>query len=263
MTQASPTTSFDRDTVQRLVTEVLRRLHVEAGVAAVVPAQPVAVASGYGAQEAKQAGVSMPDRVITLAVLEKLEKLEKLPSGTRSLVIDAKAVITPSARDYAKESGITLVRAGSAAGGGVAAARPFLIAHADCKGDPAAKAAAIARSVPGSQHIPPSGLAEVIAALSLHASRDAARAILLTGRPAVAAILANRSSSLRAVVGRDVASLAAAAAETQANLLIVDPAVFPGGLERLCADFAGRPAGQVPGELATSAPGCGCKGHAH
>lgn len=115
--------------------------------------------------------------------------------------------------------------------------------------------------MPGSQQLPPSGLADLLTAIATHASRDAARGILLTSRPAVAAILANRSASLRAVTGRDAAALSAAATDCQANLLIVDPKTFTGSVERLCSDFATRPAAPLPSELASAPSGCGCKSH--
>jgi hypothetical protein len=256
MTASNATPTLDRDTVQRLVAEVIRRIQGDPRAAALHPAS--ATASGSGGPEAKSHGLALTDRVITLAALERL------PAGTTHVVIDAKTVVTPSARDYAKEAAISIVRgAASPAAASAVPPRPFLIAHAQCKADPAAKAAAIARAVPAAQQLPPSGLADVIAALAMHASRDAARGILLTSRPAVAAVLANRSASLRAVTGRDAAQLTAAAADCQANLLIVDPAAFPGGLERLCAEFATRPAGPLPSELASAPAGCGCKTHTH
>lgn len=257
------TPTLDRDTVQRLVAEVIRRIQAEArppispGPAQAPAATPASSPSSYGAPEAKTGNATVVDKVITLAALERL------PAGTRQLIVDTKAVVTPSARDYAKEVGITIVRGGATAAAAAAPPRPFLIASASCKADPSAKAAAIARATRGAQQLPPSGLADVIAAIAMHASRDAARGILLTSRPAVATILANRSASLRAVTGRDATQLAAAAADCQANLLIVDPAAFPGGLERLCGDFAARPAGPLPSELASAAAGCGCKSHAH
>jgi hypothetical protein len=261
MTSSNATPTLDRDTVQRLVAEVIRRIQAEPRAAApyTAPAAPAAApASSYGAPEAKSHGLALTDKVITLALLERL------PAGTKHVVINAKAVVTPSARDYAKEAGITVVRGGAtAATASAAPPRPFLIAHAQCKADPAAKAAAIARAVSAAQQLPPSGLADVITSLATHASRDAARGILLTSRPAVATILANRSASLRAVTGRDAAQLLAAAADCQANLLIVDPAAFSGGLERVCIDFALRPAGPLPTELASAPAGCGCKTHAH
>jgi hypothetical protein len=174
----------------------------------------------------------------------------------------ATAVITPSAADRARERGITIVRGSQPAPS--APTRPFVIAQAACRGDASARAAAIARAIPGAQHLPASGLADVVAALAGHASRDAARGILLTGKPAVAVVLANRIASLRAVTARDAAALAAAAADTAANLLVVDPATFSaGGLERLCGDFHRGPAAAIPPELAAAAPGCGCTTHPH
>lgn len=233
----------DRATVERLVAEVLRRLAAEARPSAAAPAARPAAA-----------GVALADRVVTLAALERL------PAGTTRVVIDARAVVTPSARDHARDAGIAFDRGASPA---AAAGRSFLVATAACAADPAAKAAAIARAVPGAQRLPASGLADVVAALATHASRDAARAVLLTSRPAVAVILANRATSLRAVTGRDAATIAAAAADCQANLLVVDPAAFAGGLERPCTDFATRPMGSLPAELAAAPAGCGCKTHAH
>ena len=256
----------DRATIERLVAEVIVRLQSvpRPAVAATVPVPASSshgtpeASSNHGAPTAVAAGAALADKVITLAAIERL------PAGTSRVVIDARAVVTPSARDRAKEAGIAIVRAASGAETGPAGvARPFVIAHAGCAADPAARAAAIARSVPGAQRLPASGLADVITALAQHASRDAARGILLTSRPAVATILANRSASLRAVTGRDAATLAAAAADCQANLLVVDPASVSAGLERLCADFASRPVAPLPAELATPPAGCGCKTHPH
>jgi len=244
MNPAPPTSPLDRDTVARLVAEVIRRIEAEA--------RPLPAAR----PAAQAPTLAIADRVVTLHVLERL------PAGTRRVTVDSKAVITPSARDHAKEAGITIDRgAASGSSGGVATPRPFFIAFAQCKADPSAKTAAIVRAVPAAQHLPASGLPDLIASLALHASRDAANGILLTSRPAVAVILANRSASLRAVTGRDAASLSAAAADCQANLLIVDPAAFAGSLERLCVEFATRPTGTIPSELASAPAGCGCKTH--
>ncbi|NBX30549.1 hypothetical protein EBR04_08960 [bacterium] len=90
--------------------------------------------------------------------------------------------MTPSARDHAKEAGIAIVRGGaSPAAASAAPPRPFLIAHAQCKADPAAKAAAIARAVPAAQQLPPSGLADVITTLATH-DRDASLLGVIAGR---------------------------------------------------------------------------------
>ena len=139
----------------------------------------------------------------------------------------------------------------------------FLVAQADSP-TAAATAAVIARTIPGALRIPASGLSDVITALATHASRDGARGVLFTGRTGVAAVLANRSASLRAVTGRDAPAVAAAATETAANLLIVDPASLPAPvLGRLVAEFASRPEAVPPPELAQAPDGCGCQGQGH
>lgn len=248
---ASP--QLDAAAVRSLVEEVLRRIAAGQSGTPAVAATPSAPAA------TSPAALTITDGVITLA------HVERLPPGTRHVAVTARAVITPSARDRARETGIEIVRAaaGTTSAGASAAPRPFVIAQAECRGDAAGRAAAIARAVPQAQRLPTTGVRDVVSALALHASRDAARGVLLTSRPALAVIVANRSSSLRAVTARDAASLAAAAADCGANLVVIDPAAFAGGLERACADFAGRAAGAVPAELAQAPSGCACKNHPH
>ena len=234
----------DPEAVRVLVAEVLRRIHAAS--------PPVTAAA------TEPSGVHLPGRVISLAMVERI------PADAGRVTIEARAVVTPSAREHARDKGLVLERTASRAGSGAGApaSRPFLVAHAECRGDATDRAAAIARAVPGAAQLPASGLADVVAALSLQASRDAARGVLLTGRPAVAVVLANRSASLRAVTARDPATLAAAAAECNANLLVVDPAVFPAAaIGRLAKDLAVRPAGETPAVLTARPAGCGCKGH--
>ena len=238
------TPSVDAAAVQALVSEVLRRI---------LAAQPAAP----GTAPAVSREHTIADRVITLA------HLDRVPGGIREVAIAEKSVITPSARDRAKELGLTFVR--HAVGGSAASLdHPFVIAQAACRGDASSRVAAIARAIPHAQQLPASGLADVIASFAVRASKDTARGVLLTSRPAVAVILANRSASLRAVTARDAAGLATAASDTAANLLIIDPAQFSGGsLERLCVDFHRTPSGPLPAELTTAPAGCGCKSHGH
>jgi len=254
MSTTSTLLTLDAAAVKALVAEVVRRIQAEQMPAATqhpaasAPVQPHAAGSG---------ATTISDRVVTLA------HLERLSPSIRNVVVDAKAVITPSARDHAKDVGLTLVRATSAAIS-AAAPRPFVIAHAACRGDVSPRTAAIARALPGSQQLPASGLTDVIAALAGHASKDAARGVLLTGRPAVAVVLANRSASLRAVTARDAAALAAAAVDAAANLIVIDPAHFSGGsVDRACVDFHRAASGPLPAELAAAPTGCGCKTHSH
>ena len=255
----SPALTPDPEVVRRLVAEVLRRIGASAPGSAAAPAalaQPGAVVASIAPPAG---GVLLAERVITLAVIEKL------PPGTRQAAIAAGAVLTPSARDRAQELGIALVLAPAAGAqaGAAAPPRPFLVAHAACTVAPLAKTAAIARAVPGVQQLPASGLADVVASLAVQVVRDGGRGILLTSRPATALVLANRQTGLRAVGGPEVRAVLAAAAECAANLLVVDPAAFAVGLERLCTEFAGRPDLPAPAELAAPAAstghaGCSC-----
>lgn len=262
----------DAAAIRRLVEEVLRRIGTlpadgRTAPQATAPARgpqaapPVPAAlpapTTSAAPSAPAATVTATDAVVTAALIGSL------PAGTRRLSIAPRGVVTPSARDAAAAAGITIVRS-LAAPAGQAAGRPFVVAHAACPGDATGRAAAIARAVPGAQQLPASGLADVVAAIALCASREGAHGILLTGKPAAAVVLANRSPGLRAVTGRDPRALAAAAAECAANLLVLDPAGFAAGaLERICTEFARAPAATVPAELAAVPAGCACRGHAH
>lgn len=248
--------TLNHEIVRKLVAEVVARIQTQPDAAA--------LASPMHSQPPQAAGVTIADSVITLATVERL------PSGTKKVAIAAKAVITPSAREHARDHGIELVRSSPPAAP-TSASRPFLIAHADCGADVRSRCAGIARSVPGSQQLPATGLADVVAALAAHAARDGSRAVLLCGRTAVAVALANRSAGVRAVTARDPASLLAAISECAANIIVVDPEAFStASLDRICGDFARRDLGVTPHEFASpgvaqSAPSthCSCKGHAH
>lgn len=263
-----------KDEIQALVAEVIRRLRTGTTAAATAPAAKEA-GSAMATGGAATAGAATPGRpapmstpapvtagaVVIDAQVITLAAIERLPTGTTRLSIGQRAVVTPSARERAADLRITIDR-GPAPGAMVAPVRPLLLARVDCPGDASAAAARMARAVPGTQQLPATGMADVLATLTVQAARDAARGILLTGRPAVALILANRSRSLRAVTGRDVAGILAAATDTAANLLVVNPRDFsPGSLERLAIDFAKRSGDVVPAELAAPAAGCGCQGH--
>ena len=237
------TIAVDPAAVRAIVAEVLRRLRADAG-------------PGQAGSKPAPASDRIAGRVISLVMIEKL------PAGTGRVTVEVAAVVTPSARDYAREKGIVIDRALAAGEQQPAARGPFLVAHAGCGEDAATRAAAIVRGVPGATQLPASGLDDVVAAFAIQASRDGARGVLLAGKPAVATVLANRSASLRAVTARDPAALAAAAAECGANLLVVDPAAFPAAaLVRLATDLAMRSAADVPTSLAAPPAGCGCKGH--
>jgi hypothetical protein len=254
---------FTPDQIAKIVGEVLRRIRADlprpAAAATVVasppsaPPSPSAQAPQAPAPSAPNA-LTIPDKVVTGAALAGV------PAGTRSVTVRTDAVITPSARDVARQAGFEIVR--SVKGGGAnpaAAKRPFFIAAAECPGDIAGRTAVLVRALPGAQQLPATGLADVVTALTLHLSRDGGRGLLLAGRPHAATALANRSAGVRAVTARDAAGLLAAAAECAANLLVVNPRDFSAvSLERAGVALANRPADAPPAELAPA--GCPCGG---
>ncbi len=253
------------DIVRSIVAEVLAR--IQSGQVASAAGSPAARAptqvagqvtssQAAAAQSSGNDGPVITDRVITLALLERLSP------GTRRLTVPAAAVITPSAREFAVDAGIEILRATVA--NGSAAARPLVIARADCPSDLAGRAAGIPRAVPGTQQLPAAGLGAAIDAFATHVPRDGARCLLLTIRPAAAVILANRQPSLRAITGRDTTTVMAAIDACAANVVAIDPRDFSAvSLERLAVEFAKRNTGSVPAELDSAPTPCGCQGHSH
>lgn len=251
------------DEIRLLVAEVIRRLRSAApapagatpGLAASTPApKPNPPQPAPTTPPLAPGGVSIAERVIAAATVDRLAP------GTARIVVDPRAVITPSARERLAELRIAVDRGPAPGARATAAPRPLLLARVDCPAD-GSSAARIARALPSVQQLPATGMADVIEALSLQASRDAARGLLFTGRPAVALILANRSRSLRAVTARDAVALLAAARDAAANLLVVNPREWSAGaLERVAVEFV-RLDAALPPELAAAAEGCGCKSH--
>lgn len=258
-------TTFTPDDVARIVRSVLDRVRQQGAAPAAPVARPAASlppaptpivpASLYGAPQNATSGVSISEKVVTAATLASV------PAGTRVVTLRHDAVITPSARDRARDEGFELARAAKGSKAGPAAPRPFVVASAECPGDVSGRSAGVVRAVPGASQLPATGLADVVATLAQHVSRDGARGLLLAGRPHAACALANRSPGVRAVTARDSATLLAALGEAAANVVVVHPRDFSGtSLDRIAVALATSTA-QAPAELAPPAPaGCGCGG---
>lgn len=235
---------FTPEQIGGIVREVLRRIGAGRLPPTASPAPP-------------PAAYAIDERIVTGAIVAAI------PAGTRSVTLRPDALITPSARDAARSAGVLLVRGTKRSGATSAAGvRPVFVAAAECPGESAGRTASLVRALPGAQQLPSSGLADVVASLALHLTRDGGRGILLAGRPHVAAALANRSAGVRAVTTRDAASLLAAVRECAANLLVVGPRDFSGpSLERIGVAFVGGEPAPLPAELAPPrASGCPCGG---
>ncbi len=194
--------------IAHLVTEVLRRIHAET--------------DGSKTQSAgltpPETTATVPDRVIAA------ETIIKLAPGTRVAYVKHKAVITPSARDLARDRGITLVPA--KANTSQPTESQLFIAQAECSTDVSSVAATIRRAVSTIQQLPSAGLATTLESFADHAGRDAARCILLTENAAVACVAANRFHAIRAIVGSDTTTVADSISRCAANLVILNPSQF-------------------------------------
>lgn len=268
--------TFTPDDVAGIVREVLRRL-TAAPPAAPPAAAPTAARPAAAPTAAPPAAVPPSPPASGFAIGEKVVSaatLAAVPAGTRTVRLRADAVVTPSARDAARENGYELLRGPKGSAPAAApAVFPFVVATADATPDAQARAAAIARAVPRARRLPATGLADVAATLVLDLPRDGGRALVLAGRPHAAVALANRAPGIRAVTARDTATLLAAAAECAANLVVVAPRDFSAvALERVAVALASRPAGAPPAELAPpdacpcggpATAACSCTSHPH
>ena len=256
---------FTPDQVARIVREVLRRIHADlrpAGATSTVAPAALALPAAKAPAAAPFAAVGvfqLAEKLVTAT------SLAAIPAGTKTVMLRHDALVTPSGRDAARAAGCTLLRTAKGAQaplGAAPASRPFFVAAAECPGDVAGRTANLVRALPVAQQLPSTGLADVVASLGLHLTRDGGRGILLAGRPHVAVALANRSPGVRAVAARDTTALLAAAQECAANLLVIAPRDFSASsLERIGVTFATRDPWPAPAELAPpAAAGCACGG---
>ena len=231
MPTPSPVSSHD---IARLVTEVLRRIHAETESPQTQHSRPVS----------PKATTTVSDRVIAA------ETIIKLAPGTKVAYVDQKAVITPSARDLARDRGIEFIPTHPES---AQKTDPLLfLAQAECTTDVSAVGATIRRAVSTSQQLPSAGLATTLDSFADHAGRDAARCILLTENTAGASVAANRFPAIRAIVGSDTTTVTDSIARCAANLVILNPRHFsPASMAQIAKELTTR-IGNPPKILATA-----------
>ena len=95
--------AFSTSDIERIVTEVMRRLQASG----VLVQQDPGSMPGIASASAKTATYTVTEHVVSLDVLEgHLENLQRL-------VVGARAVVTPAVRDVLREHEIALERAGA------------------------------------------------------------------------------------------------------------------------------------------------------
>ncbi|HEY1602577.1 MAG TPA: hypothetical protein VGG64_23435 [Pirellulales bacterium] len=222
--------------IEQIVREVLAALHGRLANGQMPPTSNVTFNGNSASKPQPTDLLELTDRLVTLATLDN-----RL-SGIRSLVLRRGAVVTPSARDLLRAKEVQVSFAAIAPRASVA----LVVGIAEASGakmfDSAAFVEALLRDGLPIERLAKTGLTSVVEELADHAARGGRPTVMLTARPEAAACLANRWSGVRAVAGRDVASIRRAIADVAANLVAVDPAGDPGGFRRVLQDYcAGWP----------------------
>jgi len=194
---------------------------VEAVVRAVMARLAAGTAGATQPAPAARAGeLTLLGQLVT-----ELDLAEQLTSE-KTVRVAAGTVLTPSARDYLNDRGIKLQRidptATSQAGPGTAM---LVLGLAETKFEPSGTIAQLKRDGIKVDQVARVGLTEVVENLTDRVRRGGDRALLLTGRPAAATCLANRSRGVRAATARDPEEVRQVLKELNANLLVMNPAV--------------------------------------
>jgi len=180
--------------------------------------------------------LTIASRVVTLAELDG--KLE----GIKQLVVPAKAVITPAARDLLRQKQIDVGYAVAAKA--VAKPRlPLVVGVAETKYDATSLVQAIAREGTTVERLAQTGLVQAVREISDEAAKGGKLGLLLTDETAAALCLANRRAGVRAVAATSIAATPRTMQSVGANVLMIDPAgrgAF--GMQRIVSQFvAGAP----------------------
>ena len=218
--------------IERLVRLIMADLSLTGGSASApipatpVPSAPVPAAPSVSRQDSGDAGeLRLTSRVITLKAIQQAAT----PSVKR-VVVPKGAVVTPLVYDELKDRGWELIfdgAASSAAGQKKPAAAPIVRMSMVVHTFPLL-------SLPLSIYDPVLGtipveafdkkcLMEAAELLAASLTNPRAKGILFTKYTAAGSALCNRQPELRALIGRDLASLEKDAESIGANLLILDP----------------------------------------
>lgn len=166
--------------------------------------------------------IVVASRVVTLAELG-----DRL-TGARQVVVPAKAIVTPAVRDELQRRKIVLVRASDASKATTPAANGvrLLAIVAGSAIEPAVLAAALG----GEGIVAETEVSDCLIAATDRMAGEIGQGntlgLLLTTWSAAALCLANRHSGVRAILGTDAQTVAAATASVGANLLVLDPTVL-------------------------------------
>ncbi len=196
--------------IQRIVDEVVRRLCNSVSDGSDV--EPTTVSAPI--HNDRGGDVRLNERVISL------DSLDERIQGVDRIVLSARAVITPAARDELRQRGIVVTHASS----DVESGRKLVVCLTELKQD--LNLDVIKRESSGRwttiETLRSDNLVTAVGTLANRLIGGGVHGILVTSVPIVAVCLANRYSSIRAAWIHDASEVAAATQLIGANLLIVE-----------------------------------------
>ncbi len=208
--------TFTPEQVDLIVQRVVQQLGTT-GVAIAPPPGSAPVRPVAAAEPAAALGIRIPGRVITQ------DLLAASATGAGLVRIDAKALLTPSARDFIKQHAIKIVREGTSSAGASTAIRWQVIVT---KSTPQIAAAVEGLTPLGIVcDVRLLGLPAEAAAQSINAlcRAEAQQVIVFTDQPELVACMANRNDRVRAASVSDAAATDRVRQHLQGNVLALDP----------------------------------------
>lgn len=227
--------------IEQIVRDVLARLHSGAAPQQVSPRATTnrELPQPMGAPKTRRHEA----RVLTAADVQSWEGIERVE-------VAANAVVTPSAVDLLRQRGIAvarLPRGTSTQNAGL----PLVLGLAETGWSAAALVQMLRQRGASVQQLAQTGLATVVRETSAAVALGGAGGLLLTGKPAAAACLANRTPGVRAAIAENGAQPLRGVLEIGANVLALDPAGWAQfALGRLVEEFWRGLPRQAPPEFA-------------
>lgn len=198
--------------IEQIVAEVMRRL------------MPTAASAPVSSETNNRQTIQLTDSVITADVLA-----EKIANESR-VAVGAKAIVTPSARDWLRHNNVELTQASDGTANGTAASvetksDKLVITHSASQTIDRVLEDAGRPSNGGWNRKSVSSADEAAKKAIGELRRESSRVIVvLTSEPEVVACLANRNEKAKAAVVADVAAVARVKSGLDGNVFVVDPA---------------------------------------
>lgn len=193
---------------ERIVREVLARL------------QPNIVAAGNGASHENQEQPTTSDRLEIAERVVTVSTLVGRVAGKRTIIVLPHAVVTPAARDFLRELGLTIERQSQRVQQAQLGLRR-VVGVAETSYEPAAMLAGLRGQE--FEQVARVGLVGVVDEIVDRVARGGAVGLIFTDQADAVLCLANRSAGVRAVLARSAAAVRQARGTIAANLLVVEP----------------------------------------